>query len=72
MGIWYMIHGTRWYENEVLSHVSLLIHRAESGLGLWEETFDGHPDSKPDGPTSVGMDVYFPGERGRILSIPAL
>ena len=33
----------------------------ESSLGLWEESFDGHPDSKPDGPTSVGMDVYFPG-----------
>lgn len=36
----------------------------ESGLGLWEETFDGHPDSKPEGPTSVGMDVYFPGKEG--------
>ena len=34
---------------------------ADSSLGLWEESFDGHPDSKPDGPTSVGMDVYFPG-----------
>ena len=34
---------------------------ADSSLGLWEESFDGHPDSKPDGPTSVGMDVFFPG-----------
>lgn len=38
-----------------------LLWNSESGLGFWEETFDGHPDSKPDGPTSVGMDVFFPG-----------
>ncbi|CAN0519457.1 unnamed protein product, partial [Ectocarpus sp. 12 AP-2014] len=41
----------------------------ESGLGLWEESFDGHPDSKPDGPTSVGMDVYFPGS-DHVYGIP--
>ncbi|CAN0198104.1 unnamed protein product, partial [Scytosiphon promiscuus] len=41
----------------------------ESGLGLWEESFDGHPDSKPDGPTSVGMDVYFPGSN-HVYGIP--
>jgi len=27
--------------------------------GLWEEDFSGHKDSKPHGPTSVGMDVTF-------------
>ena len=27
----------------------------------WEETFDGHTDSKPRGPESVGIDVSFPG-----------
>ncbi|CAN0138479.1 unnamed protein product, partial [Hapterophycus canaliculatus] len=42
----------------------------ESGLGLWEETFDGHPDSKPDGPTSVGMDVYFPAGSDHVYGIP--
>ena len=29
--------------------------------GLWEESFGGHTDSKPYGPTSVGMDIKFPG-----------
>ena len=28
--------------------------------GLWEESFDGHTDSKPYGPMSVGMDISFP------------
>ncbi|XP_066973212.1 neutral alpha-glucosidase AB isoform X2 [Macrobrachium rosenbergii] len=27
--------------------------------GLWEETFKGHTDSKPNGPSSVGMDISF-------------
>ncbi|CAM9676465.1 unnamed protein product [Discosporangium mesarthrocarpum] len=37
--------------------------------GLWEETFDGHPDSKPHGPTSVGVDISFPGSRN-VYGIP--
>ncbi|XP_035208947.1 neutral alpha-glucosidase AB-like isoform X2 [Stegodyphus dumicola] len=28
---------------------------------LWEETFKGHTDSKPNGPSSVGMDFSFIG-----------
>ncbi|XP_064599881.1 neutral alpha-glucosidase AB-like [Liolophura sinensis] len=28
---------------------------------LWEESFKGHADSKPNGPTSIGLDVSFPG-----------
>ena len=28
--------------------------------GLWSETFNGHTDSKPEGPTSVSLDVSFP------------
>ena len=27
--------------------------------GLWEETYKGHTDSKPRGPSSVGMDISF-------------
>ncbi|XP_075262782.1 neutral alpha-glucosidase C-like [Convolutriloba macropyga] len=29
--------------------------------GMWEESFKSHPDSKPKGPASVGMDIGFPG-----------
>jgi Glycosyl hydrolases family 31/Galactose mutarotase-like len=28
--------------------------------GMWEETFQTHHDSKPFGPTSVGVDITFP------------
>ena len=31
--------------------------------GMWEETFKSHVDSKPYGPTSVGVDISFPGSR---------
>ncbi|CAG5114994.1 unnamed protein product, partial [Candidula unifasciata] len=30
---------------------------------MWEETFKGFTDSKPHGPTSVGVDIAFPGFR---------
>uniref|UniRef100_A0A8C3SWR3 Glucosidase II alpha subunit n=2 Tax=Chelydra serpentina TaxID=8475 RepID=A0A8C3SWR3_CHESE len=36
-------------------------HRAEEELGSWEETFKTHTDSKPNGPTSVGLDFSLPG-----------
>nr|XP_005988915.2 PREDICTED: neutral alpha-glucosidase AB isoform X1 [Latimeria chalumnae] len=29
--------------------------------GMWEETFKTHTDSKPNGPTSVGLDFSLPG-----------
>jgi alpha 1,3-glucosidase len=29
--------------------------------GLWEETFKTHHDSKPYGPSSISMDISFPG-----------
>ncbi|CAM5126904.1 unnamed protein product [Eretmochelys imbricata] len=35
--------------------------RAEEELGSWEETFKTHTDSKPNGPTSVGLDFSLPG-----------
>ncbi|ESO08740.1 hypothetical protein HELRODRAFT_74366 [Helobdella robusta] len=28
---------------------------------MWEETFKTHTDTKPKGPTSVGLDISFPG-----------
>ena len=37
--------------------------------GLWEETFKSHVDSKPYGPTSVGVDISFPGSK-HVYGIP--
>ncbi|CAM9234956.1 unnamed protein product [Chrysoparadoxa australica] len=39
------------------------------GEGMWEESFDGHSDTKPDGPVSVGVDVSFPGS-SHLYGIP--
>ncbi|KAK7082723.1 hypothetical protein SK128_025164, partial [Halocaridina rubra] len=36
-----------------------VIDEEEDKDGLWEETFKGHSDSKPNGPSSVGMDISF-------------
>ncbi|XP_059811360.1 neutral alpha-glucosidase AB isoform X2 [Hypanus sabinus] len=33
----------------------------EDEAGMWEETFKTHTDSKPNGPTSVGLDFSLPG-----------
>jgi alpha 1,3-glucosidase len=35
----------------------------ENEPDMWEETFKGFTDSKPNGPTSVGLDIAFPGFR---------
>jgi len=32
----------------------------EDEVGLWEEKFQSHFDSKPNGPMSVGLDISFP------------
>lgn len=37
--------------------------------GLWEENFDGHSDTKPYGPMSVGMDISFPNSK-HLYGIP--
>ncbi|XP_065920024.1 neutral alpha-glucosidase AB-like [Dysidea avara] len=37
--------------------------------GMWEETFKTHHDSKPYGPSSVGLDVSFPGSE-HVYGIP--
>lgn len=33
----------------------------EDREGMWEENFNGKPDSKPRGPESIGMDITFAG-----------
>ena len=37
--------------------------------GMWEEKFGSHHDSKPFGPTSVGLDISFPQSR-HVYGIP--
>lgn len=49
-------------------------YRAKTGeedaaLGLWEETFKGHTDSKPKGPASWGTDITFVGAE-HVYGIP--
>lgn len=36
---------------------------ADDEPGMWEETWKSHVDSKPYGPTSVGVDISFPGSK---------
>ena len=35
----------------------------EDEPGMWEENWKSHVDSKPFGPTSVGLDISFPGSK---------
>ncbi|XP_037083807.1 neutral alpha-glucosidase AB-like [Pollicipes pollicipes] len=42
---------------------------AEDESGMWEEHFKTHRDSKPNGPSSVGVDVTFPGS-AHVYGIP--
>jgi hypothetical protein len=37
--------------------------------GWWEETFNGHTDSKPAGPEAISIDVTFPGSQ-HVYGIP--
>ncbi len=53
---------------EVKNSEEKLIEEEEEP-GLWEETFKSHVDSKPYGPTSVGVDISFPGSR-HVYGIP--
>ena len=39
-------------------------------MGLWEESFQSHTDSKPRGPASVGLDLSFPGAQ-HVYGIPS-
>lgn len=43
--------------------------QAEGRAGSWEESFGGHTDSKPHGPTAVACDVAFPAAR-HVYGIP--
>jgi hypothetical protein len=45
--------------------------KARLGAGLWEESFKAHRDSKPNGPTSVGVDVSWPGAGTRPHALQA-
>lgn len=38
---------------------NVALEEEEDTNGLWEETFKSHTDSKPHGPSSVGMDISF-------------
>jgi alpha 1,3-glucosidase len=38
--------------------------------GFWEETFSGHKDNKPNGPTSLGVDINFPLPGTHLFGIP--
>lgn len=37
--------------------------------GWWEETFNGHADSKPAGPEAISIDMSFPGSQ-HVYGIP--
>ena len=41
----------------------------ESNDGAWEESFGGHQDTKPFGPQSVGVDMFFPNAK-HVYGIP--
>ncbi len=41
----------------------------ESNDGAWEESFGGHQDTKPFGPQSVGIDIFFPNAK-HVYGIP--
>jgi alpha 1,3-glucosidase len=38
--------------------------------GYWEESFSGHKDNKPNGPTSLGVDINFPLPGTHLFGIP--
>lgn len=41
----------------------------EDREGMWEEDFNGKPDSKPRGPESIGLDITFAGY-GNVYGLP--
>jgi len=64
--------GTREEKEEVKEDVSDHRKLSESDLdrdGMWEEKFSNHPDTKPNGPMSVGMDISFPNSK-HIFGLP--
>jgi len=63
--------GTR-EEKEVINTEETHRRLAESELdreGMWEENFQSHKDTKPNGPTSVGLDIAFPNSN-HIFGLP--
>ena len=37
------------------------VHEEGEEPDMWDETFKSHKDTKPFGPSSVGVDIAFPG-----------
>lgn len=52
--------GTREERRELSSADGIGAGDTNGAEEDWEETFGGHPDSKPRGPMSVGIDFSFP------------
>lgn len=51
-----------WYTSPLFLQPEETQEKAEKDEpGAWEETFKTHSDSKPYGPTSVGLDFSLPG-----------
>lgn len=57
------------YEDQTESHRKLAEASSLDREGMWEENFQSHKDSKPNGPMSVGMDLSFPGSQ-HIYGLP--
>uniref|UniRef100_UPI00358F6546 neutral alpha-glucosidase C-like isoform X2 n=1 Tax=Myxine glutinosa TaxID=7769 RepID=UPI00358F6546 len=55
-GLLYFEH-TRQRNTSSAATVTTIEHDND---GLWEEVYDGYEDSKPNGPTSIGLDISLP------------
>jgi len=50
-------------------HLREKVDGEETEAGMWEETFGGHTDSKPNGPSAVALDFSFAGSE-HVYGIP--
>lgn len=55
-------------EGEAAGEAPAVVEEQEEP-GTWEETFKSHSDSKPYGPTSIGVDISFPAAK-HVYGIP--
>merc|ERR1711871_476022 len=62
----YNEHGHAIYEDGTTSTDAV---EHESNDVAWEESFGGHQDTKPFGPQSVGVDMFFPNAK-HVYGIP--
>lgn len=56
-------------DNDLHEHRKLTDSSELDRQGMWEESFQSHTDSKPNGPMSVGMDVTFP-QSSHLFGLP--